>query len=127
MRPGRNPAVAIWDSGQGSPYVWVADAIRSTVAYRFDPMTGFAEFYRSTAAKERLSSPPVALENLIAAVGTEEACLKFERENSSVCPSASGPITPAPTRLADGRLVAIARNGNMSVTEGHSLVLQQRL
>lgn len=120
------PGVAIWDSGQGSPYVWVADSIRNTVAYKFDPPTGFVEIYRSTDAKERLSSPPVALENLVAVVGTEEACLRFERENSSVCGSGS-PITAAPTRLANGRLVAIARNGNMSMTEGHSLVLERRL
>jgi len=123
------PGVAIWESGQGSPYVWVADSIRSTVAYKFDPTTGFVEIYRSTDATERLSSPPVALENLIAVVGTDEnalVCLKFERENSLVCPS-GGPITAAPTRLFDGRLVAIGRDGTMSIIEGRSLVLQQRL
>jgi hypothetical protein len=121
------PGVAIWESGQGSPYVWVADAIRSTVAYRFDPTTGFAEVYRSTAVSDNLSSPPVALDNLVAAVGLENGCLRFERENSSLCPPASDAITPAPTRMADGRLVTIARNGNLAVSEGHSLVLQQRL
>src|SRR5262249_24394855 len=76
------PGVAIWDSGQGSPYVWVADAIRSTVAYRFDPTSGFAEMYRSTAAYERLSSPPLALGNLVAVIGKEDGCLTFEGENS---------------------------------------------
>jgi hypothetical protein len=121
------PGVAIWESGQGSPYVWVADSIRSTVAYRFDPTTGFAEVYRSTAAFDRLSSPPVALDNLVAAVGLDNGCLTFERENSSLCPPASDAITPAPTRLADGRFVTIARNGNLAVSEGHSFVLQQRL
>ncbi len=119
------PGVAIWESGRGSPYVWVADSISSTVAYTFDPATGFAEIYRSTAANDRLSSPPVAIDNSVAAVGTEEGCVKFEGENSEVCPSA--PITAAPTRLFDGRLVAIARDGNMSVINVHSLVLQQRL
>src|SRR5262245_14904073 len=121
------PGVAIWESGQGSPYVWVADSIRSTVAYKFDPTTRFSEVYRSTATFDRLSSPPVALDNLVAAVGLDNGCLRFERENSSLCPPASDAVTPAPTRLADGRLVTIARNGNLAVTEGHSLVLQQRL
>ena len=119
------PGVAIWESGQGSPYVWVADSIRSTVAYRFDPTTGFAEIYRSTAANDRLSSPPVALDNLDAVVGTEEGCLEFERKNSFAC--SGGMITAAPTRLFDGRLVAITRDGRMAVFNAQSRVLEQRL
>jgi hypothetical protein len=63
------PGVAIWEYPQYSPYIWVADAVRNTVAYKFDPAAGFSEIYRFTDAKDRLSSPPTALDNVIAAVG----------------------------------------------------------
>jgi len=66
------PGVAIWEYPQGSPWVWVADGIRSTVAYKFDPAKGFSEIYRFSDTKDRLSSPPVALDNVIAAVGTSD-------------------------------------------------------
>ena len=69
------PGVAVWE---GSPYVWVADGIRNTVLYQFDPATGFSETSRFSDPKDRFSSPPVALDNLVAAVGTENEQLKFE-------------------------------------------------
>jgi hypothetical protein len=119
------PGVAIWHYPQGSPYIWMADGLRSTVAFKFDPAAGFLEIYRFSDAKDRLSSPPVALDNVIAAVGTEDGRLKFERENTSV--GAWGPITAAATRMNSGRLVVISRSGTMAVLNGHSLVQQQQL
>jgi len=119
------PGVAIWEYPQGSPYIWVADGLRSTVAYKFEPATGFSEIYRFSDTKDRLSSPPVALDNVIAAVGTEDGRLKFERDNFFI--ALPGPITAPPTRMADGRLVVISRSGTMSVVNSHTVVQQQPL
>src|SRR5262245_9970047 len=68
----RSAGVAIWEYPQGSPYVWLADGLRSTVAFKFDPAAGFSEIYRFSDRKDRLSSPPVALDNVIAVVGTAD-------------------------------------------------------
>jgi hypothetical protein len=99
--------------------------MRSTVAYKFDLETGFSEIYRFSDADARLSGPPVALDNVVAAVGTEDGRLKFERDNFFI--EGLGSITAAPTRMADGRLVVIERFGRMSIINGDSLVLQQPL
>jgi hypothetical protein len=121
------PGVAIWEYAQGSPYIWLADGIRSTVAYKFDPAAGFSEIYRFSDSKDRLSSPPLALDNVVAVVGVgaENGRLKFERDNTVI--PGLGAITAAPTRTNDGRLVVIERPGTMSVFSSHALVMRQPL
>jgi outer membrane protein assembly factor BamB len=119
------PGVAIWEYPQGSPYIWLADGIRSTVAYKFDPSKGFSEIYRFSDAKDRLSSPPIALDNVVAAVGTSDGVLKFERANFSV--PGWGDITAAPTRMFDGRLAVVARFGKLFLMKGYAVALQQPL
>jgi hypothetical protein len=119
------PGLAIWEYPQGSPWIWVADNIRSTVAYKFDPATGFSEIYRFSDTNNRRSSPPLALDNVVAAVGTEEGHLKFERDNFFLAGLSA--ITAAPTRMNDGRLVIVNRYGTMFVINGHSVALQQQL
>jgi hypothetical protein len=123
--PWPQPGVAIWQDPQSSPWVWVADDLRSTVAYKFDPAKGFSEILRFSDPNDRQSSPPVALDNVVAAVGTEDGRLKFERENFFI--AGFGSITAAPTRLNDGRLVVIDQFGGMSLINSHSVVLQTRL
>jgi hypothetical protein len=120
------PGVAIWEYPGYSPYVWVADNIRSTVAYKFDPTTGFSEIYRFSDKKDRLSSPPTALDNVMAAVGTSDGVLKFERD-SNFTVSGWGAITAATTRMADGRLAVIGRYGTLFLMSGHSVSFQQTL
>jgi len=117
------PGVALWENPGGSPWIWVADNHRATVAYKFDLATGFFEFFRSVDNHDRLSSPPVALDNAVAAVGTgdrlpgtNDGRLKFERTDVYI--PGIGLITAAPTRLFDGRLVVIDRGGLMSVISG---------
>ena len=119
------PGVAIWEYPQGSPYIWVADNWKSTVAYKFDPASGFSEIYRFTDKQDRLSSPPVALNNIVAVVGAETR-LKFERQGFEIG-WFDGLITAAPTRMADGRLVIIERSGGMTVVNGTAVVNQQPL
>ena len=110
------PGVAIWENSGGSPWVWLADGKRATVAYKFDLATGFFEVYRFTDNHDRLSSPPMVLDNVVAAVGTSDGRLKFERTDVYI--PGIGNITAAPTRLFDGRMVVIARSGLMSVVSG---------
>jgi hypothetical protein len=58
----------------------------------------------------------VALDNAVAAVGTDDGRLKFER--TGLYMPGIGEITAAPTRLFDGRLVVIDNDGLMSVISG---------
>jgi hypothetical protein len=111
-----SPGVALWENPGGSPWIWVADDHRATVAYKFDLATGFFEVFRSVDNHDRLSSPPVALDNAVAAVGTDDGRLKFER--TGLYMPGIGEITAAPTRLFDGRLVVIDNDGLMSVISG---------
>jgi hypothetical protein len=110
------PGVAIQEAALGSPWVWVADNIRSTVAYHFDPKTGFSEIFRSSDKDDRLSSPPVAVDSLDTVIGTSDGRVKFELQDFSL--GAFGEVTAAPSRMADGRLVVITRSAWMAVIKG---------
>jgi hypothetical protein len=114
------PGVAIWENAGGSPWIWLADNKSATVAYKFDLASGFFEVYRFSDNHNRQSSPPVALDmnTVVAVVGTDDGRLKFEHSSSGLYVAGIGEITAAPTRLLDGRLVAIARQGLMSVVSG---------
>lgn len=115
------PGVAVSTDPQVSPYIWLADGIRSTIVYAFNPAAGFSEIYRFSDRFDRFSSPPVALDSLDAVVGTEHGDLKFEHSGFLV--HYTNPITAAPTRMADGRLAVIGRNGQVSIVSNHSEVL----
>jgi hypothetical protein len=121
------PGAAIWENSAGSPWIWVADGVRSTVAYKFDLTTGFFEVFRLSDDHDRRSSPPLALDvaTVAAVVGTSDGHLKFERSNIVI--SGFDSITAAPTQLSDGRLVVIDRSGLMSVLNGARITLQTRL
>ena len=122
-----DPGVAIFEY-QGSPFIWVADGVRATVAYKFDLATGFFEVFRFADDHQRTSSPPVALDNVIAAVGTSDGVLKFERAGISI--GGFQEIGAAPTRLFDGRLVVVHQSGYssvMSVVNGSTITLQSQL
>jgi hypothetical protein len=123
------PGVAIRQYAQGSPRIWVADGKRSTVAYKFDPVTGFSESYRSSNQYDRLSSPPMALDERVGAVvGTANGYLKFETNSvANVVIPGFGPITAAPSRLHDGRLIVIDRSGRMSALNGRTVTMQAQL
>jgi len=108
------PGVAIWE---GTSYVWVADGIRGTVAYIFDPASGFTEILRYNDSADRLSSPPVVLDNVPAAVvGTQNGYLEILPQNFSI--SFADAITAAPTRMANNLLAVIARSGQVIVING---------
>jgi len=117
------PGVAIWE---GTSYVWVADGIRGTVAYIFDPATGFTEILRYNDPIDRLSSPPVVLDNIPATVvGTQSGHFEFLPENFPI--DFRDPVTAAPTRMANGRLVIIGRGGGIIVVNAHSVAYSQEI
>lgn len=110
------PGVAIRATTDGSPLVWLADGVRSTVAFRFDPLTGFEKIFRSDDRKDRKSTAPMALKNDVALVGTGDGQVRFE-QGAGAFPG-FGTIRATPTRMADGRLVVINTAGTMSVLIG---------
>ncbi len=110
------PGVAIRATTDGSPLVWLADGVRSTVAFKFDPFTGFEQIFRSDNRKDRKSTAPMALKNDVALVGTDDGQVRFE-QGAGAFPG-FGPIRATPTRMADGRLVVINTSGMMSVLIG---------
>ena len=110
------PGVALWENSGGSPWVWLADGVRSTVALKFDPITGFEQIFRLDDRQDRTSTAPMALNNVTALVGTGDGQVRFERGAGSF--PGFGPIRATPTRMADGRLVVIDIFGTMSVLIG---------
>ncbi len=108
------PGVAIWNNPRGFPIVWMADNIRNTFAFEFDAAAGFKEIFRFSDPKDRRSTPPLALENFVSAVGTAEGKLKFER--GSGAHSGYGSIAAPLTRVAGGKLaVVFGRYGGVAL------------
>jgi len=121
------PGVAIAaDPGGGTPLVIASDALnRDTVAYRFDPATGFTEAWRvHDPARTRTSAPTDMPDRHVVALGTQEGDgrrgrLSFAGPTGPAHdrPLASWVVSP-PTRLADGRIAAIEFEGQMTVFRG---------
>jgi hypothetical protein len=119
------PGVAIWANPGGSPWVWVADGVRSTLAFKFDPAAGFEQIFRFDDKNDRRSTAPTALNNVVAAIGTEDGRVKFERTGTSL--AGFGPLSATPTRMADGRLVVIDRLARMSLLRDGAIAMQTQL
>ncbi len=120
------PGVAIVPNSGGSPWIWMADNVSSTVALKFDPSTGFEEIYRfrDPGQPDRHSSAPMALPNVIAVVGTADGYVKFERD--SIVLSGYYPISATPTRMADGRIAIVSGNW-ISVLSGGAVAHETQL
>jgi hypothetical protein len=118
-----SPGAAIWQYG-GSPWIWAADGVQDTIAYKFAPATGFSEIFRFHDNAPRLSSPPTALDNVVAAVGTTYG-VRYERVNWQ--PAAIGSVTAAPTLLPNGLLAAVNRTGGLSILYGPTVVMSDQL
>ena len=118
------PGVAIAPNAGGSPWVWMADNVSSTVALKFDLSTGFQEIYRLRDKPDRHSSAPMALPNVVAVVGTADGRVKFERD--SIVLSGYYPTSATPTRMADGRIAIVSGNW-ISVISGGAVALETQL
>ena len=115
------PGVAIRPDPQGgAPLVMVSDAKHDKIAYTFSPQTGFSEVSRRRHLKRTLTTPPVVRANGYTVVGTGEGVLTSTSPGftEAVISSGLGILTAAPTRLDDGRLVVVSREGLLSVIGG---------
>jgi hypothetical protein len=92
-----------------------------SVAYAFSPQTGFSEVHRSHQIRHRFATPPVVLPNGDTLVGALDGFLI--RMNANFNGGGGllglGTLTAAPTRLSDGGLVVVSREGRMTVQRGH--------
>jgi hypothetical protein len=114
------PGVAILQNRQGgAPFIMLSDSKHDKVAYSFSPQTGFSEVFRSTHSLREFTTPPVVLSNGNTVVGTADGYLTYTAPNfvqlAACCSSRLGFLTAPPTRLADGRLAVISREGRMSL------------
>jgi hypothetical protein len=116
------PGVAIRSDPQGgAPFVMVTNGIHDKFAYTFSPQTGFSQVARSSHLRRRFTTPPVVLPNGDTLTGTHDGYLtrtspSFGQSNAI---SGLGTLTAAPTRLSDGGLVVVSREGTMTVQRGH--------
>lgn len=106
------PGVAIWENGGGSPWIWVADGQRATLALKYDVDTGFSEILRLEDRHERRSTAPVALDlaEVVAVIGTGDGRVKFEHGAGQVI--GLGPILGSPTRTAANKLAVVHGQGS---------------
>lgn len=121
------PNAAVWQHPQGgTPWIMVSDGDHNTVGYTFSPTTGFYEYIRTQDNKRKDTSPPVVLTDGHTVLGTDDGRLTFNGPNGIAVPSVAnlGPITAAPTRMADGRLVIVSRSGLMTVLSNNSIAMQ---
>ena len=124
------PGVAIRpDPPGGAPLVMVTDGRQDKIAYAFSPQSGFSQVARSTHTVRTFTTPPVVQGNGNTVTGTLDGYLTFTARNFDQLPAVGGlgTLTAAPTRLADGRLVVISREGRMSVLSGGDIIAQSQL
>ena len=116
------PGVAIRPDPQGgAPLVMVTDGRRDKVAYAFSPQTGFSQVARSQHFRRQFTTPPMVRPNGETLTGTRDGYLTGTAPNFAqyVIATDLGTLTAAPTRLADGGLVVVSREGIMTVIRGY--------
>lgn len=113
--------VAIWQSDKGeAPTVMVSDARQDLVGYTFDPAQGFTERFRVHDANRVASTGPLILPDghtVVAANGEKSNRLTFAGPNFTPVADSTGNlgvVAAVPTRLPNGRLVAIEHKGGLA-------------
>src|SRR5205085_1609325 len=86
----------------------------------------FSEVFRFKADKGHLSSPPVALFNGHTAIATDDGRILLAGPNTATVPPVQGvqQAYAAPTRTADGRLVAVGSAGSVAVVRDNQLLFR---
>jgi hypothetical protein len=125
-----SPGVAIEADAKGAPLIWASDWVQDdTAGYTFDGATQLAEVFRFHDAYRSMSSPPVALPggNVVIGTGSDNVhgSVVFDRQGVRV--GGFFPIVAAPTRLPDGRLTVVTRDGRAALLNGTSVVMQDQL
>ncbi len=121
------PGVAIRSDPQGgAPLVMVTDGRHDKVAYAFSPQTGFTQVARSSHLLRQFTTPPMVRPNGDTLTGTRDGYLTVTTANFGqlVIGSGMGTLTAAPTRLADGKILVVSREGIMSVLGGYRRQIQ---
>ncbi len=124
------PSVAIRTDPQGgAPVVMATDGRRDKIAYAFSPQSGFSQLARSTHTLRTFTTPPVVQGNGNTVTGTLDGYLTFTARNFDQLPAVGnlGTLTAAPTRLADGRLIVISREGRITSLSGGDITWQSQL
>jgi hypothetical protein len=124
------PGVAIRPNPQGgAPLVMVTDGRQDKIAYAFSPQSGFSQVARSTHTMRTFTTPPVVQGNGNTVTGTLDGYLTFTARDFAQLAAVRGlgTLTAAPTRMADGRLVVISREGRISVISGGDITWQSQL
>jgi hypothetical protein len=121
------PGVAIRPDRQGGPpFVMMTDGKQDKIAYTFSPQTGFSQVARSSHLRRIFTTTPVVLPNGDTLTGTRDGYLTRTGANFGQLGGLSGlgTLTAAPTRLSDGSLVVVSREGTMTVQRGHRSQIQ---
>jgi hypothetical protein len=121
------PGVAIRSDLQGgAPFVMVTDGRHDKVAYAFSPQTGFSELSRSSHFSREFTTPPVVRPNGDTITGTKDGYLTITTATfgQAVSGYGLGTLTAAPTRLANGKLVVVSREGTMTLLGGYRRQVQ---
>jgi hypothetical protein len=115
------PGVAVWQNPLGGvPWVMVSDGMQDTVGLTFDINYGFAEHFRASDAERSLSSPPTVLPDGHTVTSGDNGTLDFTGPNLTALASTVylGPVTAAPTRMANGNLAVIGRWAESAYPDG---------
>jgi hypothetical protein len=123
------PGVAIWQNPRGeTPTVMVSNGLQDTVGYTFDPAHGFTERFRVHDTKRSLASAAVVLPDghtVVAASSEKLNRLTFAGPNFAPLADLTGPlgeVAAAPTRMPDGRLIAIEFGGGLAAFSGGNVL-----
>lgn len=121
--------VAIWQSNKGEePTVVVSDARQDVVGYTFEPTQGFTERFRVHDSNRVASSGPLILPDghtVVAASGEKSNRLAFAGPNFTPMADSTGSlgvVAAVPTRLPNGRLIAVERKGGLAAFSGGNLL-----
>jgi hypothetical protein len=112
------PGVAIRpDPRGGAPFVMLTNGRQDKFAYAFSPQNGFSEVARSLHLRRWFTTPPVVLPNGDTVTGTRDGYLTRTGANYAQLGAIGGlgTLTAAPTRLANGALVIVSREGLVSL------------
>jgi hypothetical protein len=107
------PGVAIFTfAGGGTPHVVVSDHVHDVVGFTFAAGAGFRETFRARDPARVLTSPPMVLPDghtVVGTVGKADGAIVFAGPNLNKLPAVTGlrAIYGAPTRTADGRIMAV--------------------
>lgn len=117
------PGVAIYQDPRGGTLrVLVTDGKQDKVLYAFAMQYGFTELVRVSSDRRSYATPPVALPDGTAVLGSQGGVVTQFGPTLADFTSVSGlgVLTAPPTRMKDGNLIIVSREGKVSKPGGPS-------